>query len=133
MLIQKNYNQEKGIEKAIFESSNVLASYYNENSQEIEIIFYKPKLIETGFGESYTYKQFTAVDYVWFRNQDSQGKELFSYVKQKGFPFFKNGKYPIVELIEEKKLILENKKSNVSQEVSQTQPDLNDIKPNIEE
>ena len=70
---------------------------------------------------------------MWFRSQQSQGKNLASYVKTKGFPFFKNGKYPITELIEEKKLILENKKTNVSQEDSQVQADLNDTKPNIEE
>jgi len=111
--ISKIYNEETKIEKCIYDSTNVLASFYDENTQDMTLIFYKPKNIATGLGDSYSYKKVSPVDYVWFRNQDSQGSILHSYIKKLDCQYINNGKYPIMDLLQERNEITKGKKDEV--------------------
>tara|TARA_R110000868_G_scaffold386753_1_gene655152 strand:- start:819 stop:1250 length:432 start_codon:yes stop_codon:yes gene_type:complete len=63
---------ESGI-KALYKSSNILASIYSESTKELEIIFKR--------GSRYLYENVTATDYTRFELADSQGKVLNSHIK----------------------------------------------------
>ena len=63
---------ESGV-KALYKSSNILASIYNESTKELEIVFKR--------GSRYLYENVTAPDYTRFELADSQGKVLNSHIK----------------------------------------------------
>jgi len=63
--------------KAIYESSNIVASTYNKNNKDLNIIF--------KHGGSYTYQNVSETDYMRFETADSQGKILNSNLKSYAF------------------------------------------------
>jgi len=65
--------QTEGGIKALYKSSNILASIYSESTKELEIIFKR--------GSRYLYENVTATDYTRFELADSQGKILNSHIK----------------------------------------------------
>ena len=67
----------EGVVKAIYESSNILASKYREATNELTIIFKR--------GATYKYSDVTTSDYFKFEMADSQGKILNSNIKAKAF------------------------------------------------
>jgi HSP20 family molecular chaperone IbpA len=73
MLLQKK--EVGGVTKALYESSNVLASNYNPLTNELEIIFKG--------GTRYAYKGVRDSDYMRFETADSQGKVLNANIKPK--------------------------------------------------
>jgi hypothetical protein len=89
MILKK---QEKdGIIKAMYNSSNVVASIYNSNNNDLEIIFKS--------GSKYRYTGVSKSDYMRFEIADSQGKVFESYIK----------KYPTTKLenVDIKNLLIE--------------------------
>ena len=60
--------------KAIYESSNILASTYESSKKDLTIIFRR--------GASYTYKNVDKTDYFRFETADSQGEVLNKYIKK---------------------------------------------------
>ena len=71
MLLQKK--ESDGKTKALYKSSNVLASTYNPVSNVLEVIFKG--------GTRYAYKDVRATDYLRFETAESQGKVLNANIK----------------------------------------------------
>tara|TARA_R110001606_G_scaffold117702_2_gene247432 strand:+ start:290 stop:721 length:432 start_codon:yes stop_codon:yes gene_type:complete len=69
--------QKDELVKAIYESSNIVASTYNKNNKDLNIIF--------KHGGSYTYQNVSESDYMRFETADSQGKILNSNLKSYAF------------------------------------------------
>ena len=87
--------------KAIYESSNILASTYEPNKKDLTIIFKR--------GASYTYKNVDKNDYFRFETADSQGEVLNKYIKK-----YDNVKNDIVDVkkIEEEIINLKEEEIN---------------------
>ena len=83
--------EKEGVIKAIYESSNILASTYDPNTKNLTVTFKR--------GDQYTYKGVTDTDYFRFETADSQGKILNGKIKQ--YEFEK------LEAIDTKKLLAE--------------------------
>lgn len=60
--------------KAIYESSNILASTYAPKTKDLTVIFKR--------GASYTYKNVDKTDYFRFETADSQGEVLNKHIKK---------------------------------------------------
>ena len=60
--------------RAIYESSNILASTYEPSKKDLTIIFKR--------GASYTYKGVDKTDYFRFETADSQGEVLNKHIKK---------------------------------------------------
>jgi len=71
MLLQKK--EIKGKTKALYKSSNILASTYSPVTNLLEIIFSN--------GTRYAYKDVRATDYMRFETAESQGKVLNANIK----------------------------------------------------
>lgn len=69
--------EKNGIVKAIYKSSNILASKYNKANEELTITFNK--------GTNYTYSGVRASDYTRFEIAESQGQMLNKYIKKHPF------------------------------------------------
>ena len=69
--------EKENIVKAIYKSSNVLASQYDKTKQELTITFNR--------GSVYTYAGVPATDYTRFEIAESQGKILNSHIKKYEF------------------------------------------------
>lgn len=104
MLIKKTENN--GEVDAIFESSNIVASTYKTNTEELTIVF------KTGM--SYTYNKVSKKDYSKFELAESQGQVFNKYIKQ--HTFTKGGPVDVSALAlrleeakeEERKLLRDN-------------------------
>ena len=72
MILKRVENDEKI--KAIYESSNILASTYEPKTKDLTIIFKR--------GASYTYKNVDKNDFFRFETADSQGEILNKYIKK---------------------------------------------------
>ena len=102
--------------KVLYESSNILASTYNQKSKDLTVIFKR--------GDSYTYKNVDSKDYMRFELDESQGSALSKYIKN--YSFTKNTKVDVDDIISKikdvkveeinsfKKLILKNMQEFIS-------------------
>ena len=72
MILKRVENDDKI--KAIYESSNILASTYEPKTKDLTIIFKR--------GASYTYKNVDKNDFFRFETADSQGEILNKYIKK---------------------------------------------------
>lgn len=91
--------EKEGIVKAIYKSSNVLASKYDKASGALTITFNK--------GTQYTYNNVPATDYTRFEIAESQGKILNGTIKKY--------EYTKGEDIDPSKIIAEVEKHQASQ------------------
>lgn len=80
---------------AIYESSNIVASAYDKNKNELNITF--------KHGGNYTYQGVSETDYMRFETADSQGKVLNSHIKS--HPTLKHENVDINEIIKKIKAI----------------------------
>lgn len=71
MIIKRT--ESEGQIKDLYDSSNILASYYDENNDELTIIFRR--------GAKYVYKDVKKTDFVRFETSESQGKALNEIIK----------------------------------------------------
>lgn len=69
--------EKENVVKAIYKSSNILASEYNKDTKELNIIFNR--------GAKYVYKGVNATDYTRFEIAESQGKVFSSHIKSHEF------------------------------------------------
>ncbi len=81
--------EKDGLVKAIYESSNIVASTYNKTNKDLNVIF--------EYGGSYTYQNVSESDYMRFETSDSQGKILNSHIK--AYPVLKHDKVDVNEVI----------------------------------
>jgi hypothetical protein len=109
--------QEKNsIVKAIYESSNIVASTYNSNTEDLVIIFKS--------GTQYKYSKVSKSDYMRFEVADSQGKVFNSHIKK--YSYDKLDNFDPSELLveveklsnQEKTAILEAKRTDVINRLS---------------
>lgn len=109
--------QEKNsIVKAIYESSNIVASTYNSNTEDLVIIFKS--------GTQYKYSKVSKSDYMRFEVADSQGKVFNSHIKK--YSYDKLDNFDPSELLveveklsnQEKTAILEAKRTDVLNRLS---------------
>ena len=97
MILKK---QEKdNIIKAIYDSSNILASIYNKENMDLTLIFKK--------GAQYKYPNVTLTDYTSFEIAESQGIVFNSHIKK--YTFEKLQEINPSELITEIEILKPNK------------------------
>lgn len=89
MLINRIKNE--NVIKAFYQSSNILASTYNETTKDLNIVFKK--------GNSYTYRNVETKDYFRFETSESQGETFNKYIKQ--YPFIKGESIDVNLITEE--------------------------------
>ncbi len=89
MILKKQ--ERDNIIKAIYDSSNILASVYDGNNKDLTIIFKK--------GAQYKYPNVSAIDYILFETAESQGIVFNAHIKK--YPFEKLEEMNPVELITE--------------------------------
>jgi hypothetical protein len=87
MIIEKV--EKNGLVEAIYRSSNIIASTYNQIDGTLKIIF--------KHGGSYSYSNVENTDYVRFETAESQGKILNSNIKS--YAFIKNENVDTKEVI----------------------------------
>jgi hypothetical protein len=104
--------QEKdGIVKAMYDSSNIVASVYNNNTNDLEIIFKA--------GTRYKYPNVSKSDYMRFEIAESQGAVFNTHIKK--YSFEKIGNVDVSQLLtetselkqQEDKALLEGKKAEL--------------------
>lgn len=83
--------EKDGLVKAIYESSNIVASSYDKVKKDLNITF--------KHGGNYTYQGVGDTDYMRFETADSQGKVLNSNLKK--YPFLKHDKVDVDEILEQ--------------------------------
>lgn len=94
--------EKNGVIEAIYESSNIIASKYNQSDKTLNIIF--------KHGGSYSYSNVENTDYIRFETAESQGKILNSNIKK--YAFIKNENVDTSEVVDKiKKLKKEEIKS----------------------
>lgn len=69
--------EKENVVKAIYDSSNILASKYDKNSKKLTITFKR--------GAQYIYNDVSASDYMRFETAESQGAILNSHIKPYSF------------------------------------------------
>jgi hypothetical protein len=84
--------------KALYESSNIVASTYNKNSKVLNIIF--------SSGGNYSYMNVKETDYLRFETAESQGQVFNKSIKN--HEFLKHNKVDINETIKKIKQIKED-------------------------
>lgn len=89
--------EKDGIVKAIYESSNIVASSYDKVKKDLNITF--------KHGGNYTYQGVGDTDYMRFETAGSQGKVLNSNLKK--YPFLKHEPVDVDEILEQIKDINE--------------------------
>ena len=82
--------EKNGVVDAIYESSNIIASQYNQSNKTLNIIF--------KHGGSYSYSNVENTDYIRFETAESQGKVLNSNIKK--YAFIKNENVDTSEVID---------------------------------
>jgi CRISPR/Cas system CSM-associated protein Csm2 small subunit len=82
--------EKNGIVDAIYESSNIIASQYNQSDKTLNIIF--------KHGGSYSYSNVENTDYIRFETAESQGKVLNSNIKK--YAFIKNENVDTTQVID---------------------------------
>lgn len=83
--------EKDGLVKALYESSNIVASTYDKNNKDLNIIF--------KYGGSYTYQGVPDTDYLRFETAESQGVVLNKTLKK--YPHLKHDNVDVEKLIEE--------------------------------
>lgn len=104
--------EKENIIKALYDSSNVLASTYDTESCDLTIIF--------GSGNQYKYSNVSKSDYMRFEIAESQGKIFNSHIKK--YAFEKLDNFEMVEMLtneatklktQEQSVLIESKKLDV--------------------
>lgn len=107
-LIINKYENE--VDKAWYDSSNVIYSECVDNKND-----YKDLFVTFKSGDTYHYKNVTVQDYLMFRSDVSQGKALNKFITKKVdgkfvYEYEKKEKKDVSKLVEERDQLLEEKK-----------------------
>lgn len=95
-MLQFNYYIEDKMDKAWFESSNIAYAECDESDslkKTVRIVFKN--------GSTYQYDDVDVMDWVQFKNSESQGKAFVKFIKSKGYPYTKLDNANIEQLNEE--------------------------------
>jgi hypothetical protein len=101
--------EKDGIIKALYESSNVMASTYNTSNSSLVIVF--------GTGVGYKYDDVSAVDYAKFELADSQGKIFNKHIKQHTYNVI--GEYDLEALKKEMKATKADEIAKINRELKE--------------
>lgn len=111
MLIKKYTDNENNKEHSLYNSSNVLASEYNKDTNDLKVIFQN--------GGHYIYKNVDNTDHARFQLAESQGKVLNQSIK------------PTYEYIKKDDVDVEDYKKNIEdlikKEVEQMEKELKEL------
>lgn len=108
MLLKRDYNQEKKLDRAWYSSSNIVYSECDDHENEL-------KTLRVVFknGSCYEYYQVSVQDYLMFMHgglDGSNGKALNSFVKSKKYEYKRIEDANLMEIEENLKTLLESKK-----------------------
>jgi len=106
MILKKQEQETKT--KAIYSSSNICASIYDNMSGELTIMF--------NHGGRYKYDGVSKSDYMRFEIADSQGSVMNTHIKK--YPTTKLDNIDVTEILKEVKLLTENTTPPVTREVA---------------
>lgn len=107
MLLLRDYNQEKKVDRAWFKSSNVFYSECYDTPNELK----KLKVVFNN-GATYLYSDVNVNDYLMFLVgglEASHGKALNEFVKKKKCPYEKLENTDTIQLLKEMEILKEQK------------------------
>ena len=115
MLIERYYNENTHLDKAWYESSNIIYSECDDNENDL-------KTLRVVFknGSCYEYYKITVQDYLMFMHgglDGSNGKALNSFIKQKKYEYKKIEDANLENINEELLKIIESKKEKTSESI----------------
>ena len=118
MLLLREYNQEKRLDRAWYSSSNIVYSECEDHENEL-------KTLRVVFknGSCYEYKEVSVMDYLMFMHgglDGSNGKALNSFIKTKKYEYEKKDDADLSLLTEEMNKIINKRKENQIQTENNT-------------
>ena len=118
MLLLREYNQEKRLDRAWYSSSNIVYSECEDHENEL-------KTLRVVFknGSCYEYKEVSVMDYLMFMHgglDGSNGKALNSFIKTKKYEYEKKDDADLSLLTEEMNKIINKRKENQNQTENNT-------------
>lgn len=125
MLIYRNYNEEKRLDRAWYKSSNIIYSECDDNLND-----YKTLRVVFKNGSCYEYRNISVQDYLMFMYGDidgSNGKALNKFIKSNKYEYVRLENKSIDELNNELNLLLESERKNAIAEYNDNQ-DIEDTK-----
>lgn len=108
MILLRDYNEEKRIDRAWYSSSNIVYSECDDNKND-----YKTLRVVFKNGSCYEYKNIDVMDYLMFMHgglDGSNGKALNKFIKEKKYEYEKLDNRDISILNEEMNTLLKSKK-----------------------
>ena len=108
MLLHRDYNEEKRLDRAWYDSSNIVYSECDDNIDD-----FKTLRVVFKNGSCYEYSKISVQDYIMFMHgglDGSNGKALNKFIKNNKYEYAKLENRDISELREELTLLLEEKK-----------------------
>lgn len=118
MLLKRQ--EKNGLIRGLYESSNILASTYNESTNDLEIIFKS--------GTKYKYSNVSKSDYMRFEIAESQGVVFNSHIKKYAFEKLEN--VDVNEIISEANSLaeveIESRKKEIIETIGGFNPSIND-------
>ena len=109
MLIERNYDSEKKLDKAWYSSSNIVYSECEDKEND-----FKTLRVVFKNGNCYEYYKISVQDYLMFMHgglDGSNGKALNEFIKSKKYEYKKINDADLVEIKLQLETLLENKKS----------------------
>lgn len=118
MLLLREYNQEKRLDRAWYSSSNIVYSECEDHENEL-------KTLRVVFknGACYEYKEVSVMDYLMFMHgglDGSNGKALNSFIKTKKYEYEKKDDANLSLLAEEMNKIISKRKEETIQTENNT-------------
>jgi hypothetical protein len=118
MLLLREYNQEKRLDRAWYSSSNIVYLECEDHENEL-------KTLRVVFknGSCYEYKEVSVMDYLMFMHgglDGSNGKALNSFIKTKKYEYEKKDDADLSLLTEEMNKIINKRKENQIQTENNT-------------
>lgn len=108
MIILRDYNEEKRLDRAWYSSSNIVYSECDDNKDN-----YKTLRVVFKNGSCYEYKNIDVMDYLMFMHgglDGSNGKALNKFIKEKKYEYEKLSDRNISQLNEEMNTLIDKKK-----------------------
>lgn len=106
MLIYRNYNEEKRLDRAWYNSSNIVYSECDDNLND-----YKTLRVVFKNGSCYEYRNISVQDYLMFMYGDidgSNGKALNKFIKSNKYEYVRLENRSIDDINNDLKLLLES-------------------------
>lgn len=121
MLIHRNYNEEKRLDRAWYNSSNIVYSECDDNLND-----YKTLRVVFKNGSCYEYRNISVQDYLMFMYggiDGSNGKALNKFIKSNKYEYVKLENMDLQSINDELKLLLEEEKNKAKEEYEENEKD----------